>query len=85
MPTSFAWPNDFDEDTLRNRWQVLRRWVSRNHGQPAKEVDLNTLRVLIEQRYMHSHTLLHALLALFYLALLFLCTRCALMVPSFYP
>ena len=52
---SFAWPNDFDEDTLRNRWQVLRRWVSRNHGQPAKEVDLNTLRVLIEQRYAQPH------------------------------
>ena len=34
---------------------------------------------------MRSHTLLHALfyLALSYLALLFLCTRCALMVPSF--
>ena len=34
---------------------------------------------------MRSHTLLHALLALSYLALLFLCTRCALMVPSFHP
>ena len=48
---SLAWPDAFDEQALKNRWRAMRRWVSRNRNQPAKEVNLNDMRVLIEQHY----------------------------------